>query len=500
MEPAEQPRTSPAVRAHHARARLGASLFFFLNGFLISGLLTRLPEVKGLLALTEVEFGFIIAALPVGSIAAAALPAPLIRRFSAAAVASAGTAVLALVFTAAAAVAALGPGAEAGTGPGSGGPAAWAPAIPWIVAGLIALAGFLDAVVDAAQNVHGLIVEQARGTSIFNSLHAIWSVGSVTGGGLGLLASTLRIPLWAHLSVSGAIGVGLAMWAWRLSGPNPFPAVRTGPAPRKRTVIPDEDDSGETTDATGTSAAPGTSAEPGRSAADARPAAGTTGAEETGTPDTSVGDTAGGEAARPASSASGPDRSAVPSKWALLAGVIALGLLGAFVEDLGMNWSSLYFSEVGGVGVELAGIAFVVALTGQLIARFTADRLTDRIGRPGVVLSGGVCVTIGMLLAMGVAQPWAVVVGFFLSGYGSATFIPTAYAAAGMIPGFGHGMGITLASWALRVAMLGSSPLIGITAGALGLRYALVITVVAGLGAIVLAFTPVLRSVDTGRR
>ena len=96
MKPAEEPRTDPAVRAHHARARLGASLFFFLNGFLISGLLTRLPEVKGLLALTEVEFGFIIAALPVGSIAAAALPAPLIRRFGAAAVASAGTAVLAL--------------------------------------------------------------------------------------------------------------------------------------------------------------------------------------------------------------------------------------------------------------------------------------------------------------------------------------------------------------------------------------------------------------------
>lgn len=489
MKPAEEPRTDPAVRAHHARARLGVSLFFFLNGFLISGLLTRLPEVKGLLALTEVEFGFIIAALPVGSIAAAALPAPLIRRFGAAAVASSGTVVLALVFTAAGAVAAVGPGAEAG--PGSGGPAAWASAIPWVVAGLIALAGFLDAVVDAAQNVHGLVVEQARGTSIFNSLHAIWSVGSVSGGGLGLLASALHIPLWAHLSVSGTIGVGLALWAWRLSGPNPFAADRTGPVPRKRTVIPDEDDPDAATHAAGASAAAG------MSAADASRAAGTTAAEATGTSD---GDMAGGEAARPAASVSGPDRSAVPSKWALLAGVIALGLLGAFVEDLGMNWSSLYFSEVGGVGVEFAGIAFVVALTGQLIARFTADRLTDRIGRPGVVLSGGVLVTVGMLLAMGVAQPWAVVVGFFLSGYGSATFIPTAYAAAGMIPGFGHGMGITLASWALRIAMLGSSPLIGITAGALGLRYALVITVLAGLGAIVLAFTPVLRRVDTGRR
>ena len=191
---------------------------------------------------------------------------------------------------------------------------------------------------------------------------------------------------------------------------------------------------------------------------------------------------------------------AVPSKWTLLAGVIALGLLGAFVEDLGMNWSSLYFSEVGGVGVELAGIAFVVALSGQLIARFSADALTARIGRTGVVLSGGVLVTAGMLLAMAVAQPWAVVVGFFLSGFGSATFIPTAYGAAGTIPGFSHGMGITLASWALRIAMLASSPVLGLTAGALGLRYALVVTVVAGLGAVALAMSPVLRrSTGDGR-
>lgn len=468
-------RGATAGSAARARARLGVSLFFFLNGFLLAGILTRLPEVKGLLGLGTVEFGFILAAIPAGSIGAAALPAPLIRRFGAAAVASVGTMLLAGVFVLVGAVTVLGPGSPLWPGGESsgapGGVPGWVAAVPWIAAGLIALAGFLDAVADAAQNVHGLAVEQERGSLIFNSLHAIWSVGSVSGGGFGLLAAALHIPLWAHLSATGALGIAAAAWAWRLSG-----AAGDGGAQRR--IRADDPEEG---------AAPLIS-DPGVTAVDD----GVTSHEREGLTAAAARD------GKEQESTAGAN--AVPSKWTLLAGVIALGLLGAFVEDLGMNWSSLYFSEVGGVGVELAGIAFVVALSGQLIARFSADALTARIGRTGVVLSGGVLVTAGMLLAMAVAQPWAVVVGFFLSGFGSATFIPTAYGAAGTIPGFSHGMGITLASWALRIAMLASSPVLGLTAGALGLRYALVVTVVAGLGAVALAMSPVLRrSTGDGR-
>lgn len=64
-------RGATAGSAARARARLGVSLFFFLNGFLLAGILTRLPEVKGLLGLGTVEFGFILAAIPAGSIGAA---------------------------------------------------------------------------------------------------------------------------------------------------------------------------------------------------------------------------------------------------------------------------------------------------------------------------------------------------------------------------------------------------------------------------------------------
>ena len=44
------------------------------------------------------------------------------------------------------------------------------------------LAGALDAVVDVAQNAHGLRVQRAYGRSILNAFHGLWSVGAVTGG------------------------------------------------------------------------------------------------------------------------------------------------------------------------------------------------------------------------------------------------------------------------------------------------------------------------------
>jgi MFS family permease len=402
-DPAAGAPADERMRKSGARARLGISLFFFLNGFIAAGLLARLPEVKSSLDLSTVAFGIVVAAFPLGSISAAWLPAPLIRRFGAAEVTGAGTIVLALIF------------ATAGFA-----------SAPWLLALLLLLGGFMDAVVDASQNVHGLAVERLRGKSIFNSLHAAWSVGSVTGGALGLGAATLLIPLSTHLVVSGSLAALIAAWAWSLT------------ALSKRAAA---------YDLVG-------SVGPDAPAAERVDAA------------------SGGDPAKP---------------WALLIAIIALGLLGALIEDLGMNWSSVYLNQVAGVPVHTAGVAYVVALGGQLIARLLADAMTDRVGRPAVVRAGGVLVVCGMLLAMLVAQPWAVVIAFFLSGFGSATFIPSAYAAAGALPGFRHGTAITLTSWVLRIGMLVSSPLLGYAAGLIGLRYALIITLAAGAGAVFVA-------------
>ncbi|HEX2289472.1 MAG TPA: ricin-type beta-trefoil lectin domain protein, partial [Pseudonocardiaceae bacterium] len=45
-----------------------------------------------------------------------------------------------------------------------------------------------DAIIDVAQNAHGLRVQRLYGRSIVNAFHGVWSVGGVTGAVLGSVA------------------------------------------------------------------------------------------------------------------------------------------------------------------------------------------------------------------------------------------------------------------------------------------------------------------------
>ena len=123
---------------------------FFTNGVLFSGLLPRYPEVKEAFGLSNTAFGFLVICFPIGAILAAAAAAPLIRAAGARAVTAIGTVLLAVILS------------FAGFAPSA-----------VLFAAILLVAGLTDAIVDSAQNVQGVIVEQWRGRSIINSLHAI---------------------------------------------------------------------------------------------------------------------------------------------------------------------------------------------------------------------------------------------------------------------------------------------------------------------------------------
>ena len=54
----------------------------------------------------------------------------------------------------------------------------------WVFLASLFVAGALDAVVDTAQNVHGVAGERWLGRSAINSFHALWSLGAATGGAI----------------------------------------------------------------------------------------------------------------------------------------------------------------------------------------------------------------------------------------------------------------------------------------------------------------------------
>ncbi|MGO2540230.1 MAG: MFS transporter [Specibacter sp.] len=202
-------------------ARLAVAALFLTNGALFANLLPRFPAIKASLGLSNAEFGIAVAAFPLGALLAGLAAGALIRRFSSARVAVAGTVLTALGLVA----------------------AGLAPSGLLFAVGLSA-AGAMDAITDVAQNSHGLRVQKLFGRSILNSFHAVWSMGAVAGGLMGAAAAGLGVPVQLHLLVSGILfaAVSLGCLPFLLSGPEPLEVVAPaspdtndgGPAPKTR--------------------------------------------------------------------------------------------------------------------------------------------------------------------------------------------------------------------------------------------------------------------------
>lgn len=383
------------------RARLGVSLMFFTNGVLFSNLLPRYPEVKDTFALSDTAFGLLVIAFPVGAILAAALAAPIIRRVGSQWVMSVGTVLLAAVLAVAA-----------------GSPTAW------FFAACLVVGGFIDSIIDSAQNVQGVIVEHWRGRSIINSLHAIWSLGATSGGLIGTWCAANGIALQTQFIVNGVVWSLVAVVAGVLSEV-PFADVSDGEA---------------------------------------------AGAAGEGGPVSGV---------RP---------------WRLLAPLVVLAISGTLLEEFASSWSALYVLRETDAPATFAGLGFTVVLASQFVGRLLGDPMTDRWGRNAVARSGGLIIATGVLSAMLGHAYLVPFTGFALIGFGCATLVPAAFAAAARVPGLPHGTGIAILGWLMRLGFLVTSPVIGLISDASGLRVALIIPLGAGLTAAVIAHALARRS------
>lgn len=171
--------------------------------------------------------------------------------------------------------------------------------------------------------------------------------------------------------------------------------------------------------------------------------------------------------------------------------VSLVAVSGTTIEDIANNWAGLASVELAGVELGRAGVAFTVVLAAQTVGRFTGDRLIDSFGRVAVARAGGVLIALGGVLVVASSVPGALYLGFALAGFGCATLVPSAFAAAARLPGVSEGAGVTAVGWLMRGGFLATSPLLGAISAATELRWALLLLVAAGVVVTVLA--PALR-------
>ncbi|WP_199514537.1 MFS transporter [Nucisporomicrobium flavum] len=199
----------PGIRAR--RARIAVAAVFLTNGALFANLVPRYPEVKESLDLSNALLGTALAAGPLGALTGGLFASAVIRRIRSARAGAFGIPLIALGFLLVAVV------------------PSW-----WALAAVLLLADAADAIVDVAQNAHGLRVQRLYGRSIVNSFHGVWSIGAVLGGLMGSAAAGLGIPLLVHLVVAGVLFSVVALVAYRflLPGPDDTEREPAPPAPR----------------------------------------------------------------------------------------------------------------------------------------------------------------------------------------------------------------------------------------------------------------------------
>jgi MFS family permease len=163
------------------RSRNAVMLSFFLNGFCFASWVSRIPEVRGGLDLSNGQLGLLLLSMAIGSVLTLPTTGALINRWGAAAVVRAGVTagLLGLV------VAAFGAGL--------------AGSVPLAVAGLFAY-GLGMGSWDVAMNVEGAAVEHRLRRTIMPRFHAGFSLGTVIGAGVGALATWAGMDVVWHLT------------------------------------------------------------------------------------------------------------------------------------------------------------------------------------------------------------------------------------------------------------------------------------------------------------
>lgn len=67
--------------------------------------------------------------------------------------------------------------------------------------------GLATGICDVGMNVSGAGAERAVGRNIMPWFHASWSIGTVTGAGVGAVAAFAGVPVWVHLGVIGVLQI-----------------------------------------------------------------------------------------------------------------------------------------------------------------------------------------------------------------------------------------------------------------------------------------------------
>ena len=203
--------------AHTAsRARAAVTAIFFLNGMVFVSWYSRLPAIQEKLDIGPGTLGLALLGAPAGMLVAQPLTGALAATIGSRRIVAVAPVLL---------LAALAP--------------ALAVDAPTLALATVVV-GAANGALDVSMNVEGLAVERLAGKRIFNSLHAAFSFGALTGAAIAGLAAAAGLDPLPNIAIVVAVAAVAATFASRglppAAGEPPAegPALRPPVAPPRR--------------------------------------------------------------------------------------------------------------------------------------------------------------------------------------------------------------------------------------------------------------------------
>jgi HAD superfamily hydrolase (TIGR01509 family) len=176
-----------------------------------------------------------------------------------------------------------------------------------------------------------------------------------------------------------------------------------------------------------------------------------------------------------------------PPRALLVLGAAALCTM--LAEGAAADWSAVYLSRSLGAAAAVAALAYTAFSLAMATSRSVGDRLNRRFGPVAIARAGGLLAASGLGLALLVGSTPFALAGFTAMGAGLGVVVPVLFRAAGSTPGVSASAGVAAVSTIGWFGFLAGPPAIGFAAGAVGLRAALGIVVVATLVLALLAWS-----------
>lgn len=167
------------------------------------------------------------------------------------------------------------------------------------------------------------------------------------------------------------------------------------------------------------------------------------------------------------------------SRQLLLLAVIAF--LASLAESAARQWSAIYVADTLHAGRVAGAATFTCLSVADALSRLIGDRIAARLGVVRFLGASAVVAAAGLALALAAGTMAASLVGFGVLGLGVGCAVPTVISLAGNQPGLRPGEGISIVVAGQWPAFFLAPPLIGVLAGLVGLRLALLTIVLSTL-------------------